>query len=163
MDTRKNIYLIGFAESDILVRKLPTNKQILSIFFYNLKSLKKTIFESAYCVVKRCTKIWEQTGIPVTSEVNSIKKIKRLHNEWKKIYKRRNESNRINQKIREITFKKKLDLIFYISQQRVKHLDLENVQIEPSLYASIHQDDLTKTSNGVPGNADCYKNEGKIS
>ena len=39
--SKTSIWLIGFEEVEITGRKLPSNKQVLSVFFHHHKTLKK--------------------------------------------------------------------------------------------------------------------------
>lgn len=54
-DINKIVYLIGLCSSELNYRKLPSNRQVMSLFFYKYLYLKKSIRESAFNVSKAGT------------------------------------------------------------------------------------------------------------
>lgn len=44
---REKIYLLGYYLHDISGSKLPSNKQVLSVLFFNIRVVKLTLRESA--------------------------------------------------------------------------------------------------------------------
>jgi len=49
---RSGIYLVGNMSEQILGPKLPSNRQVLSTFFYNLRTVKLPLRESARLTVR---------------------------------------------------------------------------------------------------------------
>lgn len=60
-----NIYLVGYQENKITGSKLPSKRQVLSVFFYYKDVKKLTIRESAKVVIEEVEKFWEKARIPV--------------------------------------------------------------------------------------------------
>ncbi|XP_044593839.1 uncharacterized protein LOC123271268 [Cotesia glomerata] len=113
----QHVYLVGFQSSALNKRKLPSQRQVLSVFFYNLNFLKQSVRESARNVLNEVNDIWSLTGIPVIKSCNAISKIVRLHNEW--ILLKKNKSrNTQTQKSKEKRFSLKLDQIFDLALQK---------------------------------------------
>ncbi|KAH0540291.1 hypothetical protein KQX54_015631 [Cotesia glomerata] len=71
----QHVYLVGFQSSALNKRKLPSQRQVLSVFFYNLNFLKQSVRESARNVLNEVNDIWSLTGIPVIKSCNAISKI----------------------------------------------------------------------------------------
>lgn len=50
----EHIFLIGFKKTQILGSKLPSLKQVFKVFFFNLRTVKLNIRESANFVIREC-------------------------------------------------------------------------------------------------------------
>lgn len=111
------VYLIGFQSSALNTRKVPFQRQVLSVFHYNFNFLKQTVPESARNVLDEINDIWSLTGIPVIKPCNAISKLVRLYNEWI-LLKKNKSSNTRTQKSKEKRFSLKLDLMFDIALQK---------------------------------------------
>lgn len=108
------ILFIGQVSPHILGAKLPTNKQLLSFFFYNLNSKRLSYRECARIAVKEAIIIWEKAGIPIRHEQHCVQKLETLYQEWATLRKNRNRNSE-NQRKKETEFKNKLPIVFDIS------------------------------------------------
>lgn len=98
MTARNSIFLVGFETSQISERKLPTNRQVLSLFFYKHKCLKLTIRQSATEVAKNVIKIWAEFNLPIVKLFYVMSKIECLFREWKNLSKSRNNKKTVAKK-----------------------------------------------------------------
>ena len=62
---KTSICLTDSEEVEITGSKLPSNKQVLSVFFHHHKILKKIINESATAVVQMVLTFWNKACIPM--------------------------------------------------------------------------------------------------
>lgn len=113
-NVRSDIYLVGTEYSQILGEKLPSNKQVLSVFFYNHNIVKLTIRESAFLAIKEATVFWSKAKIPTRDKQRCVEKLEKLHNEWLLIYKNKNRRS-LTQCEKEKVFVEKLDDLFDIA------------------------------------------------
>lgn len=54
------IFLIGSKSTQILGAKLPSIRQVLSVFFYNVRTVKFNTRESAALIVCECNILWKK-------------------------------------------------------------------------------------------------------
>lgn len=78
---RNNIYLIGSETNQILGSKLPSNKQVLQVLFYNMRCVKISLRESARLVVSETVIFWQKARIPFREPQHCIAKLEVLYNE----------------------------------------------------------------------------------
>lgn len=125
---RSNIYLVGTESSKILGSKLPTNKQVLSVFFFNHNIVKLSIRESAKLAIKEIFIFWQKARIPIRDEQHCIVKLEKMHQEWKTICKNK---NRVcdTQKNKEKQFSDKLNDLFDIAHTNALHVMKNEVDI----------------------------------
>lgn len=96
-----NIFLIGKVESQILGAKLPSMKQVLQVFFNQMRYNNGVLRQSARDAVKMAIAFWERARIPTQTEIKCIQKLEKLYEEWRSLQKTRNsayESVRIKEK-----------------------------------------------------------------
>lgn len=79
------IYLLGHEYGQILGSKLPSNKQVLCVFFYNHRSVKLSIRESARLTIKEASVFWSKAQIPTREEHHCIAKLEKLYNKWQNL------------------------------------------------------------------------------
>lgn len=120
MTARNSIFLVGFETSQISERKLPTQRQILSLFFYKHKSLNLTIRQSATEVAKDVIKIWSDFNLPTIKVFYVVGKIECLCREWKNLLKSRKNKKTTAKKNKEMEFTQKLDKLFNISKKSLE-------------------------------------------
>lgn len=82
------IGLIGRTSHIITGAKLPSNRQVLRVLFYNMRFVKLTASESAKLAVNAVFIYWQQARIPTQYENKCIEKLLRLYEQWRKILKR---------------------------------------------------------------------------
>ena len=89
---KKTIYLVGAANHQITGAKLPSNRQILAVLFFNIREVKLTVSESANLVIRECIIFWEKARIPTKSSPNCVKKLLDLHHVWRELQKNSTKS-----------------------------------------------------------------------
>ena len=70
-----NIYLIGYVTNQIVGSKLPSNRQVMSVLFYNLRRVKLNLLDNARLVIKELTVFLEKACIPTRYEQRSIENL----------------------------------------------------------------------------------------
>ena len=119
------VWLIGSTEEELKGCKLPSNRQILSVFFHHHKTLKKTIRNSARDVIKEAAVFWEKARIPIRKEDRAISKLESLFNDWAKLKKNAKRMT-ASQRMNESKFMEILDDLFDIA-----HMDaLKTIKID---------------------------------
>lgn len=111
--SREPIYLIGVENSQILSAKLPSNRQVLSVLFYNFRNVHRELHESASLVIKEVSIFWEKSSIPMRESQHAISKLKKLYKSWNELKKSRNR-NTETQRNNEQHFVDSLDNLFDI-------------------------------------------------
>ncbi|GBN46551.1 hypothetical protein AVEN_271313-1 [Araneus ventricosus] len=97
----RNIYLIGSERHQITGCKLPSNRQVLSVLFYDLHEVKLSIRESANLVVCECLIFREKARIPTRATADCVEKITKMYNYWRYLQKsacRRSETQEENER-----------------------------------------------------------------
>jgi len=87
--------------TQILGAKLPSKKQVLSVFFYNHRVRKLTVRASAALVVDELCVFWGKAIIPVQRKDQCIDKVLALYAKWKNLQKhatRQTETHKANEK-----------------------------------------------------------------
>jgi hypothetical protein len=85
-----DIFLIGSFTSQIIGNKLPSKKEVLKVFFFNLRQVKLNVQDSARLAVREMFVFWEKARVPTQSEKNCIPKLKKLYEEWRNIQRNSN-------------------------------------------------------------------------
>lgn len=108
------VYLVGKLDHQILGAKLPSNRQVLCTFFYNLRIVKLNVRDSAKLVAEEVAIFYGKARIPLPSNLNCALKVERLYNEWREMQK---SSNRRlpSQLQKEKLFTEQLDDLFDMS------------------------------------------------
>lgn len=111
-----DIFLIGHSTHQILGAKLPSIKQVLAVFFYNLRSANLDVKESTMLVAQEVAVFYSKARIPIPTIHNCSLKVERLYNEWRDV--QRNSSRRSSSQIeKEAAFTEKLDDLFDMAHQ----------------------------------------------
>lgn len=87
------IYLIGNESEQLKGRKLPTVRQVLSVFFHKHSSLKLTIRQSASDTIADVVKVWDKSAVKIIKNYNAVTKLIKIHDEWRKLHKGRLREN----------------------------------------------------------------------
>ena len=109
-----SLYLLGASESEIRGSKLPSNSQILKVFFYYHVNLKQTIRKASTAAVEAAIPFWAR--IPISAKKHLITKVEKLHEKWKTLKKTRNPQGE-KQRHGEARFLKYLDNLFDMAAQ----------------------------------------------
>lgn len=115
-------YLIGYEKNRIHGRKLPTSKQVLSLFFYKHNELNLTIRESATATVEEVREFWGKAGIPTRRKQHAITKLEKLHKTWRNLQRNSGRQNSKTQNEKEYNFKKILDGLFDIAHNNAMRI-----------------------------------------
>lgn len=120
--SESDIYLIGKTIDELPVTNLPTNIQVLKLFFYYLEGQhKNNASRSADAVVRKCNEIWNFAGFDTTSISNSKRKILAMHTEFKNINKSKHRTSAA-QALRVSDFIKNFDKRFNVGTEEVSKL-----------------------------------------
>lgn len=126
VDSLWTIELIGRTSHEITGAKLPSNRQLMQMFFYNVRFVKLTARESARLAVSAVLIYWQQARIPTQLENKCIEKVLKLYDQWKSIRKRVASERTGAKKEMENTFVDALDDLFDIAHANA----LEQMRIE---------------------------------
>ncbi|KAL3275159.1 hypothetical protein HHI36_019928 [Cryptolaemus montrouzieri] len=119
METRSGtaevIFLVGNTSKKIDGNKLPSNREVLKVFFHALRREKgSTIRSSATKAIQLVEEFWQKARIPVKRTQKSIEKLESIYRNWEKIAK--NETRRTPRQIeKERLFVEPLDNLFDIA------------------------------------------------
>lgn len=80
--SKTEIYLVGHPCHAIMGSKLPSKRQILSMYFFNTRNRKMQANASALLVADAAMIFWRQAAIPTRDRGDVRKKITALHEEW---------------------------------------------------------------------------------
>src|SRR6218665_3325061 len=119
--SKSAIWLIGFEEDKLNGSKLPSNRQVLSIFFYRHNSLKETIHDSSRDVIREAVQFWDKARIPIQPEHRAILKLEKLYK--KRVKLKKNAKRQTNtQKEKETEFVDDLDNLFDMAHMNALNL-----------------------------------------
>lgn len=85
--SRTDIFLIGDVKHQITGSKLPSNGQVLSVLFYNIREVNLDVNASANLSIRECIIYWEKARIPTKSFPNCVKKLVTLYQVWRNLQK----------------------------------------------------------------------------
>ncbi|KAL4103442.1 hypothetical protein QTP88_018819 [Uroleucon formosanum] len=111
---RENIYLIGCITNQIIGCKLPSNRQVLSVLFFNLRKVNLNLHDSAALVIRETCIFWDKARIPTRDFQHCSKKLKLIYEEWRKLQKNSTRKT-ATQKKNENNFLEKLEELFDIA------------------------------------------------
>src|SRR6218665_578946 len=109
-----DIWLIGPVSEEIRGMKLPTYRQVLSVFSHHHKILGKTIRDSSRCAVRKVFRVWAMARIPTTIERNAIEKLEDMFSRWQKLKKSVNHRTE-TQIAKEIEMVENLEKLFDVA------------------------------------------------
>lgn len=112
--SRERIFLIGVMQEGIEGNKLPSVRQVLQVFFYELRSEKGTVRSSATRAIRLAEEFWQKARIPTKRTQKSIEKLEEIYRHWEKIVK--NRTRRTPAQVeKEKLFDESLDDLFDIA------------------------------------------------
>lgn len=117
----EHIFLIRSQETQILGSKLPSLKQVYQVFFFNLRTVKLNIRESANLVIRECIIFWEKARIPTRAVQHCVNKLVKMYDNWRNLQKNAKITGKIYRK-KENEFISILDSLFDIA-----HSDALNI------------------------------------
>lgn len=141
------IDLIGSTMHQITGAKLPSIRQVLQVFFHNMRIVNLTARESAKLTVNAVLIYWQQARIPTQLENKCIDKVVKLHEQWKNIRKRVASERKGAKKALEEEFVGALDDLFDIAhanalsimriEEDIEFLKLQRQKGRPGCMAGI--------------------------
>lgn len=133
---RKSIYLIGNSSHQLVGCKLPSNKQVLSVLFFNIREVNLSVRDSARLVIDETLIFWQKARIPTKEVRNCIPKLENLYNTWRNLQK--NSCRRTDSQIdKENKFVQCFDELFDIAHEDA--LDLMTNDIDKKFLISQRQ------------------------
>lgn len=81
------VFLIGHTQHQIVGAKLPSNRQVLSVFFHNMREFNISAKESARIVANEVFIFWDKARIDRSAEWYCIKKIDKLYEQLRNLQK----------------------------------------------------------------------------
>lgn len=157
--SRSNIYLVGHEMLQILGSKLPSNRQVLSVLFYNIRVVKLTFHESAKLTVEELLIFWKKARIPVRQDHHIVLKIQQLYEIWRKIQKNANRKDNPAQSQREDEFCSKLDDLFDVAHKDA--LNMMSIQEDKNFLLMQRQKNRPGCMLGVDKTL-CHKEKRKL-
>lgn len=112
--TRK-IEIVGWMSHQIVGAKLPSNRQVLEVFFYNMRIVKLPSKESAVLAIDAALIFWQQARIPTREPHKCVNKLVKLYDVWVKIKKTKVPKMSTREKEQYDNFVANLDNLFDIA------------------------------------------------
>lgn len=81
------IFLVGLCEPNIFGSKLPSTKQVLQLFFFQLRVEHKNVMSSLKYTIGVTLEFWRKANIPTLHEKNCIEKLKKYYEKWRSLQK----------------------------------------------------------------------------
>lgn len=117
----RNIALIGKCEHQIVGAKLPSNRQLLQTFFFNMRYVKLDAKDSAGLAIDATIIFWQQARIPIIRRDKIAIKLLTMYDDWK--YFQKNDVEKLSAKSvwkkKYDDFIKNLDNLFDIAPKTV--------------------------------------------
>lgn len=118
-DCAENIYLVGPALENIHFSRLPTNGQVLQLFFHQHKISRGDIRDKAEIVSHKILAPWVHAKIPVCRSRDIVDKIMKLHKEWKAVRKHKDRKLSNAQRNAEDKFRARMIEVFNIKAPNI--------------------------------------------
>lgn len=126
VEDKSNIHLVGRTTHQITGAKLPSNRQVLQVFFHNLRFVKLDKYKSADLTIDSVLIFWKQAHIPTRGHNKCAEKLVALYQKLRN-FGRTKPSRRSDGKVDEVQeFVDKLDDLFDIASANA----LEQMKIE---------------------------------
>lgn len=110
-----NIDLVGRTSHQITGVKLPSNRQVLQVFFHNMRFVRLDSKDSAKLAMDAVIIFWQQARIPTRYGSRCTDKVIKLYEEWKVIQKVSSDKRTGAYKENELAFTDNLDNLFDIA------------------------------------------------
>lgn len=115
IENLKKVDLIGNVSHQINGAKLPSNRQVLQVLFYNMRFVDLTAKQSAKLTIDAVKIFWHQARIPIREDHKCQDKLIKLYDKWKNIQKTLPDKRSNAQKQLAETFLENLDNLFDIA------------------------------------------------
>lgn len=80
-------YILQHTDHQIVGSKLPSNRQVLSVFLHNMREFKLSQINSASLVIDESMIFWEKAKIPTSAKWYCVKKLEDLYDQYRKLQK----------------------------------------------------------------------------
>lgn len=87
-EKKRTIALVGHVSHQIVGAKLPSNRQVLEVFFYNMRFVNLTAKDSAALTIEAVLIFWKQARIPTRDPHKCAEKLTKLHQKWQSVTKK---------------------------------------------------------------------------
>ena len=94
----ENLFLVGVMKNQILGSKLPSKRDVLSVLFYNMRSVKLNLTKSVSLVIDECAIFWKKARIPTRDRCHCLKQLKKLYEELRNLEKSKNKNTETSKK-----------------------------------------------------------------
>lgn len=84
---KTSVWLVGQTSEHLIQNKLPSIKEVLSLYFHYKIEMKQTNRSSATSTACGVMAVWERAGIPTKLKKDVIKKIEKYFREWQNLKK----------------------------------------------------------------------------
>lgn len=115
IENLQKIDLIGNVSHQITGAKLPSNRQVLQVLFYNMRFVNLSAKQSAKLAIDAVQIFWHQARIPIREGHKCIEKLLKLYEKWKNFQKTISGKRSNAQKQAVETFVEHLDELFDIA------------------------------------------------
>lgn len=132
----KYIFLIGYSTNQIVGSKLPSNKQVLSVLFFNMREVNLNLHQSATLVIQEAIIFWRKARIPTRTEQKCVNKLEDLYKEWRNLQKLEYRKS-ATQMEKNTQFLSKLDDLFDVASANA--LDLMSIEIDKAFLIAQRQ------------------------
>lgn len=142
----KYIFLIGYSSNQIVGSKLPSNKQVLSVLFFNMREVNLNLHQSATLVIQEAIIFWRKARIPTRTEQKCVTKLEDLYQEWRNLQKSEYRKSEAQMK-KNTQFISKLDDLFDVANANV--LDLMSNEEDKAFLIAQRQKGRTGSLLGI--------------
>lgn len=111
---KRHITHIGDVSHQIVGAKLPSNEQVLKVFFYNMRYVNLAAKESAKLAIDAAMVFWRQARIPTRDDHKCTEKLLKLYEIWKNLNKKPVNEMKTEMKQKYDVFIDQLDDLFDI-------------------------------------------------
>lgn len=114
-EKKRNIAMIGHVSHQVSGAKLPSNRQVLKVFFYNMRFVNLSAKESAALTIDAVLIFWQQARIPTRRKDKCSDKIHKMYEDWKVLNKKKVDQMSVEMKTKHDDFIVGLDDLFDIA------------------------------------------------
>lgn len=118
----ETIFLIGDVSENVCGRKLPTVRELMSVFFYEHNFCGFAIKKSARNTINKIQSHWSRAGIPTCGIEYAIKKLLAIHRNWRTLKKSRHRKKSTVQFMKTSNLKITMLELFDIAKPGVEKL-----------------------------------------
>lgn len=118
----REVAIIGNVSHQILGAKLPSNRQVLQVLFYNIRFVKLNAKESAKLAIDAVLIFWNQARIPTRKLDKCITKLLNIYEQWETLRKRDLNKLSAAMKVKYDDFVDDLDNLFDIAHANAMEL-----------------------------------------